>query len=205
MIQPIVEGHGDVEAVPVLIRRLSVEAGAAGIHVGKPIRRHRSELTRQAPFERTIELARRQDGCRAILIVLDSDDDCPRELAPVLQAWAAGPAAGLPCRVAIAHREFEAWFLAAIESLRGRRRIRQDAEYFGDPEAIRGAKGEIERLMVAGNSYHETADQPALAAVFDLASAHRLSRSFRHLVKAFGELVAGTGVALGQWPPDAWG
>ena len=38
-IQPIVEGHGEVKALPVLLRRLMTEAQVWGIDVGRPIRR----------------------------------------------------------------------------------------------------------------------------------------------------------------------
>ncbi len=38
MIQPIVEGHGDVAAFPVLLRRLIDEAQAWNVGIGRPIR-----------------------------------------------------------------------------------------------------------------------------------------------------------------------
>jgi hypothetical protein len=38
-IQPIVEGFGEVEAVPVLLRRLRDEAAAFAIDVNSPIRK----------------------------------------------------------------------------------------------------------------------------------------------------------------------
>jgi hypothetical protein len=38
MIQPIVEGHGEVEAVPVLLRRLAAEAGGFDVQVATPRR-----------------------------------------------------------------------------------------------------------------------------------------------------------------------
>ncbi|MCY3681537.1 MAG: hypothetical protein OXH16_09065 [Gemmatimonadetes bacterium] len=38
-IQPIVEGHGEVVAAPVLLRRLIAEAKAWEIDIGRPIRR----------------------------------------------------------------------------------------------------------------------------------------------------------------------
>ena len=43
-IQPIVEGHGEVAAVPVLLRRMLAEARTTGVDIGKPIRRRRSQL-----------------------------------------------------------------------------------------------------------------------------------------------------------------
>src|SRR2546426_7135782 len=46
----------------------------------------------------------------------------------------------VPCAVVLAHREYEAWFLASLESLRGRRGIRGDAEAHPDPEEPRDRK-----------------------------------------------------------------
>jgi hypothetical protein len=104
----------------------------------------------------------------------------------------------------MAYREYEAWFLATIESLRGKRGIRPDADSHPNPEEPKGAKGQLELRMHPGRSYSETADQPALSAMFDMALAYRRCRSFRRLVKAFGLLAAGVGVVLDKWPPPAW-
>ena len=111
--------HGEVEAVPVLLRRFAAEAGVFDVRIGTPIRRRRPEMVREDPLRRAVELARRQPGCSAILVLFDGDDDCPRALAPTIERWASDAAAGVPCAVVMAHREYEAWFLAAIESLVG--------------------------------------------------------------------------------------
>jgi hypothetical protein len=204
-IQPIVEGHGEVGAVPVLLRRLRDEAQLYELDVNPPIRKKRSELVNEPQVRDAVRLALKKDDCAAILILFDSEDDCPREKGPAVQAWAQHEAHDTPCRVVLAHREYEAWFLAAIESLHGTRGIRQDAVSHPDPEAPRGAKGQIEQRMIAGRSYSEPLDQPALSAVFDMAAAHRRCRSFRRLVKAFGELATSVGAALPDpWPPAQW-
>jgi len=118
-IQPIVEGHGDARAVPELLRRLRNEAQVFQLDVNPPIRKPRADLAEETRLRKAVRLARKQDDCAAILILFDSDDDCPKVLAPVLQAWAEAEARPLPCMVVLAHREYEAWFLAATESLRG--------------------------------------------------------------------------------------
>jgi hypothetical protein len=104
----------------------------------------------------------------------------------------------------MAYREYEAWFLGSIESLRGQRGIRTDAESHPNPEQPTGAKGHLEARMEEERSYHETTDQPALTALFDLAPAYRRCRSFRHLIKVFGELATAGGLDLGDWPPAEW-
>ncbi len=62
-IQPIVEGHGDVSALPVLLRRLRDEAGAFELRVGKPIRRRRWELVQRDLLEKAIRLALLRPDC----------------------------------------------------------------------------------------------------------------------------------------------
>jgi hypothetical protein len=207
-IQPIVEGHGEVPAVPELLRRLRNTAEAYGMDVNPAIRKKRSDLVEESQVRKAVRLAMMQEECGAILILFDSDDDAPCEVGPRVQAWAQEEAqteAGqIPCEVVLAHREYEAWFLAAIESLRGVRGIRPDATSHPDPEGPRGAKGQLEQRMTARKSYSETADQPALTAKFDMAQTYRRCRSFRRMVRAFGLLVTGMGMPLHNWPPPAW-
>jgi hypothetical protein len=79
----------------------------------------------------------------------------------------------LPVAVVLAKQEFEAWFLAAAESLRGARGLRSDLESPRDPEGIRGAKEWLRERMEGDRHYVETLDQPALAARFSIEEARR--------------------------------
>lgn len=203
-IQPIVEGYGDVEALPVLLRRLIDEAQVWGVDIGRPIRKRRDQLVSETEVKKAVRLALLQPDCRAILILFDGNSDCPAKLAPTVQAWAATAAANVPCGVVIAHREYEAWFLAAIESLRGHRSVKDDAESHLDPENPRGAKEQLEARMRAGTSYLERTNQPAFSTSFSLSDAYRRSRSFRKLVSSFGLLVRSMGQEVDAWPPAAW-
>ena len=203
-IQPIVEGHGEVAAVPVLLRRLIDEAQAWRVNIGRPIRRSRGQLVQQAQLEQAVNLALRQPGCDAILIMFDGDRDCPAELGPRVHRWATAAAGSVPCEVVLPHREYEAWFLAAVESLRGYRGVRPDAPPCPDPEAPRGAKAKLEAGMDAGKSYLETAHQPAFSARFSMAAAHAQCRSFRKLTKSFGSLLCAMGQNVDSWPPASW-
>ena len=204
IIQPIVEGHGDVEAVPVLLRRLVDEAQTWEVGVGRSIRRRRSQLVQKAELQKSVRIALLQSDCAAVPILFDADDDCPAELAPEIRGWAAAVAGSVPCEVILAKREYEAWFLGAIESLRGLRGIRSDATLHSEPEAPRDAKGELEKRMYAGSSYFERDDQPALTARFAFSDAHRRCRSFRKLANEFGMLVRAMGVGIARWPPMEW-
>lgn len=199
MIQPIVEGHSEVQSVPVLLRRMAA-VSSVYIRVAIPFRFQRSQLTNEAPLRRAIDLAR-SHGSSAILIVFDGDDDCPKSFGPQIQRLAERLAGPMPCAVVIANREFEAWFLASLESLRGARGISSSASFAGDPDLPRGAKEILEEHM-AGRPYHTTTDQPALTAAFDMRIAYRRSRSFRRMVSAFARIVPSA--ASGTWPPRGW-
>jgi hypothetical protein len=205
-IQPIVEGHGEVEAVPVLIRRLRDTAQAYPLEVNPPIRRHRNEFFDETQVRKAVRLAIKHD-CQAILLIVDGDEDsdCPEEQAPQILAWAQAEAGDKPCAVVMAYREYEAWFLASIESLREKRGVRPDAESHPNPEQPTSAKGQLEARMQQDQSYSESADQPALSAEFDMRPTYRKCRSFRHLVKVFGELAAAGGATpQAAWPPPEW-
>jgi hypothetical protein len=188
-VWPIVEGHGEVQAFPVLLRRLRDEAEAFEVDIAKPIRRRRSELVQEEPLRNSVRLAMLNVDCDAVLVLFDGDDDCPARLAPQLLAWMGEEAGDTPCAVAIAHREYEAWFLAALEP------------EFDGPESVRDAKGALESLV---GGYLPTVDQASHSAGLNLPSAYRRSRSFRHLVGVFDELVRRMGAARKPLPPAEW-
>ena len=200
-IQPIVEGHGEVAAVPVLLRRLLAEARITGVDVGKPIRRARSQLATKEGLARSIALARVQSNCAAILVLFDGDDDCPAHLGPAAQRWANAAARDMPCIVCIAHREYESWFLATLDSLR-HREIKADAEAHPQPEVPRNAKGEMSRRML-GRGYKATKHQAAFSALFCLSDACKRSRSFRKLATSFGQLLTSMEKPAGVWLPPS--
>jgi hypothetical protein len=183
-IVPIVEGHGEVSAVPILIRRLAEHIDPArSVDVRKPIRGHRSKLVRPDEAKRFLDLAVQKLGDQrgAVLVIIDADDDCPAELGPQLVSACRSIRGDVPVSVVLAVCEFEAWFLAAAESLRGVRGLAADLERPANPEAIRDAKGWIKRSRTDGLSYSETTDQAALTAMFDLDLATQRSSSFRKL------------------------
>jgi len=172
-IGSIVEGHGEVAAVPILVRRVAeVISPANHPEVLPPIRVPRYKLVREGELERAVELAARQTGDDGrILILLDADTDCPGVLGPTLLARAKLARADRSIHVVIAKVEFESWFLAAASSIAGRRGIDAHVVPPTNPESIRNAKRWLSDRMPRGASYRETLDQPALSAVFDLEAA----------------------------------
>jgi len=191
VLVPIVEGYSEVESVPVLLRRLLAEWGRYEVAVAKPVRVSRYKVVRPGELERACELARRRPaGCDAILLVLDADDDCPKELAPGLLERARKANADIPAAVVLAKSEFEAWFLGSLESLRGVRGLTEAAVSPERPEDIRDAKGHLSRQMTGGRTYVEVDDQPALADCFDLQSACQRCPSFDKFIRDVESLMA---------------
>ena len=203
-IYPMVEGHGEVEAAPILLRRLLAEAQCHVIGVGRPIRRTQSQLRSKEGIQAGVRLALLQPECAAVVILFDGEDDCPKELAAKVRTWAQKAASGTPCDVVVAYREYETWFLASLESLRGQYGIAKNAAAPTNPESKRDAKGALEEFMPSDRAYSETGDQPAMSAVFDLGLAHRRNRSFRKLVKTIGDMLIQLRQPLPEWPPARW-
>ncbi|MBX5460105.1 MAG: DUF4276 family protein [Steroidobacteraceae bacterium] len=179
----IVEGDGEVAALPVLLRRLS-EWRTPGLYVEIPtpirVRRDRF-LNRDDEFRRFLLLAAAKSGTDGeILILLDADDDCPAELSREILDRTEACLGHRRTSVVLANREYESWFVAAAESLHGYRGFVFNAPEHLDCESIRDAKGWL-KTRIEGGSYGETTDQPAFSARMDLIRAFERSRSFRKL------------------------
>lgn len=182
-IAALVEGDGEVFGVPVLIRRIvqSIDSSVSPV-VPRGFRHPSGSILRIGGLERAIDTVAELYPAHAVLVVIDSDDTCPKDLGPELQARASKSRPDLGVAVVLAHREYEAWFLAAAESLGGRRSLRHDLAPPAEPEEVRDAKGWLSRQMPSALRY-STQDQVALTSVFDLKLAQRRSRSFRKLWK----------------------
>ncbi len=171
----VVEGHGECEAVPELIRRIArdIDPGYV-VEVPHPIRVPASKLVKEGEIERSVKLAGSQAGSRgAVVVIVDCDDGCPAQEAPALLERARAARPDLPIAVILAKREFECWFLAAADSLRGRRGLPGTLQPPEDPESVRDAKGWLSNRMAGNRVYTETEDQAALTAVFDMTAARR--------------------------------
>lgn len=181
----IVEGDGEVKAVPVLLRRLAESRGVFDLVVPPPIRVHRDQfLRRENEFERKLLLAAAKARGGMILVMLDADDGCPVTLAQTIEARAKPFVQGATLKAVIPNREYEAWLLSAAESIAGRRGLKAGIVAPPQSDDIRNAKGWLSERMPAGR-YHEVSDQPALTAIFDIEDAAGRSRSFRKLLKTF--------------------
>ena len=187
LVASIVEGEGEVAAVPILLRRLGAETLGVHLQATTPHRVPRGKMRQGHELKRAIELqARRVQSGGGVIVLLDSDDDEPAALRQDLQAIADEAREGAAV-VTLAVREYEAWFLAGIASLRSHRDVRDDASYEADPERKRDCKGALTANMTA--HYSPTRHQAAFSSILDLDAALARSPSFREFHEALAGII----------------
>ena len=189
-VAAIVEGDGEVQSLPVLIRRMNHwKPASRPVRPLPPIRVRRDRfLNRKDEFRKYVLLAESKCGSDGwLLILLDADDDCPAELSQNILQRVSEITPHPRVSVVVANREYEAWFIAAAQSLNGHRGFRFDGETVTDAERPRNAKGWISSRM-PNKGYGEMTDQPAFSHLFDLQQAYDGSRSFRKLCSEWDKL-----------------
>lgn len=191
---PIVEGDGEVDAVPVLLRKILDEADRWDVVIGQPKNAHGvGNLGKEEDVERFVRYASSEPDCSAVIVIRDNEDACAMFLARTIASYIRKLGLPIPVAVVCATKEYEAWFLASLESIAGeaigRFGLPAELEYAGDVEGIRGVKGWLTRHMPEGRAYKETEDQAPMTARIDLDLAKGRSRSFCRLIKAVDELL----------------
>lgn len=185
-IYAIVEGHGEQKAVSSLMGKILDDLQVWQLRPTSEKRIFRldySQFFRPPHLENALRLHKKYPDCAAVLILLDMDDGCAVEKAFALRERIAqmeplGFSVGVVCAV----REYEAWFLASLESIHP-----DSAPYPGDPEARRDAKGWLRKEF----GYKPTTDQRPYTQNLSLDLARQGSRSFRRLYHAFEEFQHG--------------
>jgi len=184
----IVEGHGEVDAMPRLCQRIILESlKAENWYVDEhPIRRPRSQLVDESKpspsrprheggLQKALAIAEARKPT-AVLLMCDSDKDCPG-------VWCSSVAEKLHHRIrgsaVMAVCEFECWLLWDFDEDK-----RRDVKAL-DPERIRDAKGRLERLVPA---YAPSTHQAKLVKALNLERVRSRSKSFDKLVRTLGEL-----------------
>ena len=192
-IAAIVEGDGDVAAVPGLLRRILGERlFRYDIQAAKPKQAHgKPNLLKK--FEQFLQYAI-IDNCDAILVILDADEECPVNEARTLAIRAAALSLAVPVAIVYTKSEYETWFIASLSegtgaTIRARLGIPDTVHAPDNLENIRGAKGWLNERMPDSRAYKETEDQGPLTHHIDLDLTHLRSRSFRRLCHAVDELV----------------
>ncbi len=187
-ICPIVEGHGEVDAVRVLLDRTWREIGGTYVEVTRPIRQPKGKLVKPRGIERAVALASNiltTETTTAdrdlILVLLDADSDCPGTLGPSLLERARESAGHKDIICVIANVEYETWFVGGVAGLDELLEL-PAGEGPTDPEGDRQGKGWIEQRW-RGAKYSETVDQARLSARFRLDDCRRRCASFDKLCR----------------------
>lgn len=183
----IVEGFGEVAALPPLVGRVGSAFGVASYVSQPPIRvKGLPQLLKPGELERWILLAQTRNGTDATLIVLDVDEKCPLNLRNQFEARidSMGNKVIKPVFLCFIKSEFESWFLADVSTLS------QSLPDYGwstsddvqNYQEIRGAKERLAKII--GNvNYKETRDQEVMARNINVVRLYSKDRSFRRFVK----------------------
>ncbi len=134
------------------------------------------------------------DGADAVIVVVDADTDCPRELATNLAARVVNLNLSAPVTIVCPKSEFEAWIIASLseelgDEIRNRLCIENSVVGPDNPENVRNAKRWLNDRMPRDRTYKPTQDQEKLTYYISLDLVHDRSRSFRRLCHAMEELV----------------
>jgi hypothetical protein len=200
----IVEGDGEVKAVPILARRIlehlrrdrqfavdpdRIICTKNGDRITEP-----HDASRHLGIEFYVQRAAREKPA-GILVIVDAEERCQKRaqaslppLGPHLVARAAPIAGSIPLGVVVANRMFESWFLADFHSLRSRGHLPKEADFPGwaAPEAIGGPKWWMKNLL--GDSYSERTLQPKFAEHISLPVRPAMQRRAPSFWKLFREL-----------------
>ncbi len=185
-IQPVVEGYGDVQAIPHLIRRMLHERSIYDVRISHPFRAGDFWKVRRA-FPTLIRQLSKEAS--ATIVLLDNDDGCAivkrEELAQLIPKDL-----DTHCELAFLTKEFETLFLADPDTSKRVLGIPDNVEFPSNPEEVRDAKGWLSRHMPQGFGYKETVHQEQLSSQVVLETLRQRSPSFRHLNRCIDRLVA---------------
>jgi Domain of unknown function (DUF4276) len=202
-----VEGEGEAEAAPRLVKRIiSEQSGWDAVRLEpQPYRVGHLNRLRKDEFSqwlRFLAASKKGGNLGAVLLLLDGDTKrkgqkfCAAEEALVLadKAMSAGAGTIFSVAVVFAMQEFESWFIAGFSSLLGKRL--PDGRRFLDSVQVpendlevspRDAKGWLNGAIKDG--YKQTRDQADIVDLVNLqAIRDRKMRSFRRFEAAVSRL-----------------
>ena len=167
-IVPVVEGPGDKEAFPLLLRRILGERlQRYDLRVATPKDAHgKSQLDKK--LESFLKYSAIESDCGGILVLRDADDDCPLSLAKTLSEQCLNFSVQKPVAVVCAKAEYESWFLASIDTVRGNAGIPDTAFLNVNAEEIANPKQWLTDRMPSGQAYKPTTHQASLSSHINL-------------------------------------
>ena len=191
---PVVEGDGDADALPELLVRILQEKyeryDVAVLRGKTKVVKANGRQNLEKKLDKFLGHAQNKPECAAILVVVDADEDCPVKLARDLTQRCNKIGLRCPVQIVCAHREYESWFLASLNTITGMHGIPKTAVLSSDAEAVLDPKQWLTEQMPSGQAYKETTHQASLSRAIDLDLACRNSRSFRRLCHALEELLS---------------
>ncbi len=189
-IVPIVEGPGEVEAASLLLRRMLERNHSWNIRIQRPINAHGiGNIIKLNGLGRFLKVAEKRDACHAVLILLDAEGSCAREVAGRLATRARNHSPHLPIAVVAAKCHYENWLLGSTETLAGKSGLKDSLEIISDPESVPDSKRWLTDHMEKGKAYKETFDQAPLSKAIDIDLVCQRARSFRRLEQALEQLI----------------
>ncbi len=179
----IVEGAGDQEALPVLLRTYLNTRNCGHVRLARPINtKGRGNLIKAGSLERFVRLAASEPGASGVLVLCDSDGDVPASLLKSLVERCSGTGVAVRVAVGIAVREFENWIVASSETVANVTLNLQDWEGSGAVAVIRDWR--------APRKYVKPLHQAGLTAKIDPQLARERCPALDHLLREFDELIA---------------
>jgi hypothetical protein len=190
----IVEGHGEVAALRTLLQRVWFELlGGDALEV-IPFRQRQESMLKAGGIEATVDAVKialdnhpPDAFAKLVLILIDSEGDCPRDLAPRLQGRARAARSDADIACVLPHPMFETWFVAPAASLAGCNGLPAGLTTPDDPEGNGLGKAWIKRRLSRGRAYTGPVDQPRFAARMDLAACRLASPSFDKLCRELAQ------------------
>jgi hypothetical protein len=114
LVAPIVEGQGEVACIRILLERIWEMLGGEFIQVIQPIRKPRGQLVKRGILQEAVRSTsiklRNSSTSRdptLFLILIDADEDCPRDLGPKLLEFARETNSVVDIACVLANVEYE--------------------------------------------------------------------------------------------------
>jgi hypothetical protein len=187
-IAVLLEGDGDYDAIPLLIRNVAAAKTLHDLRVGtRPIKiGDAHSILKSEKFVRLFEYAITRDDIDAVIVTADCEDFCPVEAVQATYARVRQIAerVGKPFGVAFFCREYETMFLINANHIAPRSKSVVIDPAKIPPETdllnVRNAKGLLKKI-IASNTYKETRDQPRLTGAMEIDHCAEHYRPLRHL------------------------
>lgn len=176
----VVEGRGEIQAVPLLLRRRLANRMDYRDLLGRPVPCNgRENALKPKGIEGKVAVAAVRPGCRCVLVLLDGEGDPVCELGPKLLGRSHETASGKEVVVCLADAKYEDWLVASAESLEI-----PELAYSPERDSVRALKEALHP-----SKYVKPSWQPKLTDRLDFDLASGRSRSLARFLDKFDRLI----------------